>query len=256
MGFPRFHPLEDLPVALKSYSWPDPDDERICQPIFDSAQGWDQANTFLVGSHRDTLWEKAYMLVGMENLMLFFKTEPEAVRELLQRIMDFQLGIARHYRQVGVELVNCSDDLGTQQGLLFSPQVLENFFLPQYRRFFSFYKRSGTLINFHTCGHIRPLLDTFMQLGVDILNPLQATANDLDEVRRLTQGRTTLQGGVSSALMVDGPPEAIRAEVRQRIHQLGKEGGYFCAPDQGMPWMEIHEQAFNEALEEYGGYPL
>jgi hypothetical protein len=95
-----------------------------------------------------------------------------------------------------------------------------------------------------------------MELGVDVLNPVQATANDLDELRRVTQGRMALQGGVSSATIVSGPVEAIRQEAVTRMWQLGREGGYFCGPDQGMPWPEEHIQALRIAVEEFGRYPL
>ena len=256
MGFPKEPPLADLPRALDTYAWPDPDDERICSWIYEQAEGWERDETFLTGSHRDTLWEKSYMLVGMEDLMCFFHTEPEAVRELFGRIMDFQLGIARHYLKVGVEMVGMGDDLGTQRGPLLSPEAIEEFLVPQYRRLFGMYKERGVLVNFHSCGYIAPLLETFMELGTDILNPVQATANDLDEMRRVTQGRMALQGGVSSATIASGPVEAIRQEVAQRLWQLGRDGGYFCGPDQGMPWPEEHIRALREAVEELGRYPL
>ena len=256
MGFPRGHPLADLPASLDSYTWPDPDDPRICNQIHEQAQGWDRETTFLTGSHRDTLWEKSYMLVGMEAMMINFYAEPSAVKALLRRIMDFHLGIARHYLAVGVEMVGLSDDLGTQRGLLLSPKVIQEFLVPEYRRLIDLYKENGVLINFHSCGHIMPLLETFMDLGVDILNPVQATANDLPKLRKITHGRVALQGGVSSATLVQGPVEAIRQEVAQRIWQLGREGGYFCAPDQGMPWPEAHFQALHDAVAEFGSYPL
>jgi uroporphyrinogen decarboxylase len=183
MGFPRGHPLAELPQALTTMDWPDPDDPRICGRIYRQAEGWDPEETFLVGSHRDTLWEKSYMLVGMEAMMIYFYTEPEAVKEVLHRIMDFHLGIARHYLEVGVEIVGMSDDLGTQRGLLLSPKVIEEFFVPEYRRLFDLYKSHDVLVNFHSCGHIMPLVETFVDLGVDILNPIQASANDLDALR-------------------------------------------------------------------------
>ena len=72
MGFPREHPLADLPRALDGYAWPDTDDERICGWIYEQAEGWDSEEELLHGSHRDTLWEKSYMLVGMQDLMCFF----------------------------------------------------------------------------------------------------------------------------------------------------------------------------------------
>lgn len=256
MGFPEEPPLADLPGALKRYAWPDSDDERICGWIYEKAEGWEREETFLLGAHRDTLWEKSYMLVGMESLMCFFYTDPEAVRELLHRIMDFQLGIARHYRKAGVEMVGMGDDLGTQRGPLISPELIREFFVPEYRRLFEFYKEEGVLIGFHSCGHVTPILEIFMELGVDVLNPVQASANDLEEMRRRTQGKMALQGGVSSGRIVSGPVEAIRAEVKERLWQLGRNGGYFCGPDQGMPWPEEHIEALHRAVEELGVYPL
>jgi uroporphyrinogen decarboxylase len=250
MGFPRGNPLADLTRDLAAYAWPDPDDERIVRQVYEQAEGWNRDEAFLCGSHRDTLWEKCYMLVGMENAMCSFLTEPEAMREVLRRIMDFQLGIARHYLSLGVEMVNMSDDLGTQCGLLLSPALIDEFLVPEYRRLFSLYKARGVLVNFHSCGHIEPVLDVFMGLGVDILNPVQATANSLDAVLARTAGRMALQGGISSALIAAGPIPAIRAEVHRRIWQLGRNGGYFCGPDQGMPWPEAHIQALRDAVAE------
>ena len=256
MGFPRGNPLADL-AALKTYRWPDPDDERLCGLIREKRQaGWDRENQFLVGGHRDTLWEKAYMLCGVENLMCLFHTDPEAVREILHRIMDFQLGMARHYLAAGVEMVNCGDDHGSQVGLLLSPETFREFLVPEYRRLFELYRKHDVIISFHSCGHIQPLLETFIELGISILNPIQATANNLREVRRITQGRLALQGAVPTWLMMKGPPAAIRKIVAARVWDLGRAGGYFCAPDQGMPWPPEHYAAFTQALAEFGRYPL
>jgi uroporphyrinogen decarboxylase len=256
MGFPIEHPMADLVRGLKSHTWPDPNDERIFSRIYEQAEDVDRHEVFLSGSHRETLWEKSYMLVGMEDLMCYFYTEPNAVKQLLHRIIDFDLAVAEHYLKVGVELVWGGDDLGTQSSLIFSPEIFEEFFLSGYQRLFNFYKERDVLINFHCCGHITPLLETLMDLGVDILNPIQASANDLAEVRRRTQGKMALMGGISSGLLMSGPAEAIREEVRTRIHQLGKEGGYFCCPDQGMPWSKEHFLAYREAVKKFGEYPL
>jgi uroporphyrinogen decarboxylase len=238
MGFPVENPLA-MPDALEGYVWPDPNDPRICNKIYEQAEavrkvGGD-VNFFLSGSHRDTLWEKAYMLVGMENMMCYFYEEPEYAAEILHRIMDFQLGIAQHYCNVGVEMVNLGDDMGAQCSLLFSKKIFDRFFYPEYKRLFDFYKSKGVMINFHSCGHIEPLLDTFIELGVDILNPVQATANDLKKVFEKTHGKMALCGAISTGLLMDGTPEMIRRTVRETIELLGSDGGYFCTPDQYMP---------------------
>ena len=258
MGFPRGNPLAEV-ASLRSYRWPDPDDERIRGPIHQSAAAVSCASRqekFLCGSHRDTLWEKAYMLVGMENMMVYFHLEPGFVREVLGRIMDFQMGIARHYLAAGIEMASLGDDLGTQLGPLLGAPIVREFLVPQYRRLFDLYRGRGVLINFHSCGRIDEMLPIFLDLGVDVLNPVQATANDLPAVRAATARRMALQGGVSTRTVMAGPVEAIRDEVRARMRQLGQDGGYFCGADQGMPFPPRHVEALNEAIDEFGRYPL
>jgi uroporphyrinogen decarboxylase len=256
MGFPRGNPITSL-VDLAAYHWPDPDDERLCGPIrAQAAGGHDPEAVFLGGSHRDTLWEKSYMLCGMERMMEWLLCEPEAAREVLHHVMDFQLGMARHYLAAGIEIAHCGDDLGTQSAPWLSPRTITEFFVPEYRRLFELYRGHGVIINFHSCGHIEPLLPIFMDLGIDCLNPLQATANDLTRVRAVTQGKMALQGGIPSGLIVSGPVEAIRAAVRDKLWRLGRDGGYFCGPDQWMPWPVEHLAALEEAVAECGTYPL
>lgn len=95
-----------------------------------------------------------------------------------------------------------------------------------------------------------------LELGVDVLNPVQATANNLTNVIRTTHGKMALSGGISTGLVMDGPVDLIREEVKRVIGILGRDGGYFCGPDQGMPFPESHIQALHEAVEEFGRYPL
>ena len=239
MGFPFHHPLPDV-------VWPDPNDERICGKIYKLREAFQGGDCFLCGSHRSTLWERSYKLAGMERMMTWLFERPDYAREILRRIMDFQLGIAEHYLKCGVEMVSMGDDLGTQRSLLLGRNVLEEFFAPEYRRLFALYKQHGVLVNFHSCGHVEPLIDMFVSLGVDVLNPVQATANDLSKFK----GKICVHGGVSSAIIMDG--RDIEATVKNTIGLFGKNGGYFCAPDQGMPYPEKHIAAFHAAVEKHG----
>jgi len=188
--------------------------------------------------------------------MTYFYTEPGFVLEVLRRIMDFQLGMARHYLRAGVEFVALNDDMGTQTGPLLGPDLVDEFLMPEYERVFEVYRKRKVLIRFHSCGNIEWMLERFMELGVDVLHPVQATANDLDRVREVTQGRMALEGGVSTATIMKGPAEAIAREVRERLWQLGRSGGYFCAADQRLPFPEEHIEAVRAAVETYGKYPL
>ena len=151
-------------------------------------------------------------------------------------------------------LSSCSDSLGARSAAApgHDPREL---LVAEYRRLFDLYRAQGVIINFHSCGHIQPLLETFIDLGIHVLNPVQASANDLAEVRRVSQGRLVLLGGLSSGLLVDGPSARIRDEVQRLCRLLGRDGGYFCASDQGMPWPpKTLCPACLDALNEYGRY--
>lgn len=255
MGLPEMNPLADI-TKVDAFQFPDPYDPRICAPIHETEILLDRNEGFLMGSHRDTLFEQAYMVVGMENLFVAFYEEPNAVKALLHRITDFQLGLAKQYVERGIEWAFMGDDLGHQQGLLFSRGILEEFFVPEYHRTMDFYKEYGVRICFHSCGKVQDILDVFMSLDIDALNPVQATANDLRLVREVTMGRMTLMGAVPSHLICEGPVEGIDADVKAKIGLLAMEGGYICGPDQGMPFPPENIAAFADAVAKYGRYPL
>jgi len=255
MGLPAANPLSDI-TKVDGFRPPDASDPRIGGPIHSADLLYDRNERFLGGVHRDTLFEQAYMLVGVEQLFVAFHEEPEAVKSLLHMITDFHLELAKQYVDAGVEWASVGDDLGQQSGLLFSRECLEQFFVPEYRRLLGFYEDRGVLVDFHSCGRVQEILDVFMDLGVDTLNPVQATANDLGVVREVTRGRMALVGAVPSHVVHEGPVERIRAEVREKIHLLGGSGGYVCCPDQGLPFPKEHVDALHEAVEEFGTYPL
>lgn len=255
MGFPKKGPLEN-PKDLSGYRWPDPNDERLISKIYEKKAFYNNDDMLLAGSHRDTLWEKSYMLVGMENMMDYFFSEPEYAKEILHHIMNFQLGIAKHYIQAGVEMACLGDDLGTQISLLLGPNIFSEFLVSEYRRLFDFYKKHNVIITFHSCGHIEPLLENFINLGVNILNPVQATANNLERVIETTQGKMALHGGISSQLIMEGSYEDIRSKVENTIRLLGKNGGYFCDTDQVMPYPKDNYDVFLSAIDEYGKCPV
>ena len=252
MGFPRGFPLTNL-ETLDSFEFPDPDDPKYFSLIFEMKKNYKE-DLILYASHRDTLWERAYMLVGMENMMVYFRTEPDLVKRFFRRITDFQIKMAQHYIEAGCELIGVGDDHGMQSTLLLGKDIIYEFFMPEYQRLFDFYRNynKNIIINFHSCGYIEPILDMFIELGITILNPIQATSNNLENVRKKTQGKITLCGGINSGILMDGNLDEIRALVKSRIEVLGKNGGYICCPDQGMPYKKESLDVMNEAILKYG----
>ncbi|MCL2461510.1 MAG: hypothetical protein FWF44_02505 [Defluviitaleaceae bacterium] len=249
MAFPRVNPLADL-TKLDDFAFPDLNDPRYTARIYDEAEK--AGGRILSGANSNVVWEKAYFLVGMENLMAYMYTEPELVKKLFHRIMDFQLELAAHNIKAGCKIIDMGDDLGAQNALLIGMDLFNEFILPEYERLFGFYKDKDVIINFHSCGHIEPMIDTFINLGVNILNPVQASANDLERVRKATKGKLILQGALNSDVVYGGTEDEIRALVRRRIDELGKDGGYICCPDQGLDFPPRNYEIMEDEVDKYG----
>lgn len=257
MPWPRHHPLID-PDQWDRYHWPDPYDPARLGPTRERAAIVDRSQYLLGVSHRSTLFERAWKLVGMDNLLMMMLSEPDGADWVFEHILQFQLGIAKQYLDLRPDMATLGDDLGTQRGLLISPGLFRRFLKPRYARITALYREWGILIFFHTDGNILALVDDFLELGIDILNPIQARAiGDLGLLRQKTAGRMALHGGVDTQYTLTlGTPKEVRAEVRQRIYTLGQEGGYICAPDQSMPMPEANLQAFDQAVADFGRYPI
>jgi uroporphyrinogen decarboxylase len=249
MGFPIEHPLADL-TELDGFAFPDLADPRLTARLYEEAKKAD--GRLLSGANNNLVWEKACYLVGMENLMVYLYTEPELVKKLFHRIMDFQLSLAEHNVKAGCKVIKIADDHGAQNALLLGMDMFNKFILPEYERIFDFYRDKGVVINYHSCGYIEPLIGTFINLGIHILNPVQATANDLERVRDLSKGKLVLQGAVNSHVVYNGTEDEIRGLVRQRIDALGKGGGYICCPDQGLEYPPRHIEILEDEVAQYG----
>jgi len=253
--FPKGHPLPSLD-ALAEFAFPDPDvmfvlseDAKSCLA---RAEKEDQ---LIFGQQTYLLFERAWALMGMEAFMEAFYTHPEEMHELLGRITDYNIRIFERYMEAGCHGVSFSEDLGAQRSLMISPDLWRRFFMPQYARAFEPVKRAGGLINFHSCGCVQDIVGDLAALGVDILNPIQARANDLAMLKRVAHGRMALQGGVDTQhLLMLGTPDEVAIEVRRLIDLLAPGGGYIIGPDQGMPFPPANLQALWRTAAEYGRY--
>ena len=256
MPFPEYHPLAHMD-DWNEYQWPDPHDPALyVQAKSHLAKISDRQTVIVSGSHRSTLLERAWKLVGMENLFMLLLTDKKRANWLLDHIIEFQLGVAEEYLRLGVDSAALGDDHGTQLSVYMNPELFRSYFKPRYKLLIDLYKTRGCLINFHSCGNIIDLVPDFIDLGIDILNPIQATALDLPRLRKITDGKMALQGGVSTATVLQGPAQRIQEEVRDRIQCLAQKGGYICGPDQGFPYPPEHIRHLEEAVEHHGAYPL
>ena len=253
MGYAIHHPLADI-SRLDDYAAPDPREPGIMDGLLD---GIDRDSVMIMGELPLVLWERAYLLVGMETLFMAMATDPDVVRPLFGQIVDYQIGIIRRYAELGVDAIRSTDDYGTQTSLLMSPGLWRTLIKPELRRIFAAAKDAGLMVFHHSCGHIEALVPDLIEIGVDVLDPVQASANDQLKLKRSYGDRLSFLGGVSSQQALSrGTEQEVEAEVRRCIQTLGPGGGYILGPDNFVPIAEANYRAYLAAGERYGLYPL
>ena len=132
-----------------------------------------------------------------------------------------------------IDGVFVGDDFGTQQGLLISPEMWRKYVKTRYKKLISVIKSYGLKYCHHSCGGIRPIIPDLIEIGIDVLHPIQPLAAGMNnkELSREFGKELTFYGGIDEQrTLPNGSPEDVKREVRERINTLGKYGGYIVAP--------------------------
>jgi uroporphyrinogen decarboxylase len=252
--FPKGHPLTTLD-ELDSYRVPSAGDPKLTGEMQDQIARVNREEKLLLGYITQLLFEKAWAIMGMEDFLTSLITHPKEAREYLHGIATYSRGIFDRYLELGSDGVGCSEDLGSQRALMMSPEMFRAFILPEYVYIFENVLAAGKIVFFHSCGQIETIAADLADLGLTILNPVQARANDLCRVKSDTHGRTALHGAIDTALLAGGTPESVRAEVIRVMEILKPGGGYVCAPDQEIPGFPAENtEALWDTAREVGRY--
>jgi uroporphyrinogen decarboxylase len=183
------------------------------------------------------VWERATYLVGFQRMLEGLLLEPEFVHAVLRRITDLcKPALGRYLDLVGpyIQIIKMGDDLGTQNGPQMSPRIYRQVIKPYHHELFRFIKeRTSARIFLHTCGSVYRLLPDLVDAGVEILNPVQVSARDMDTRRLKAEfgDRLSFMGAIDTQRVLPfGSEEDVKAEVERRIADLGPGGGFILAP--------------------------
>ncbi len=252
--FPKGHPITSLD-QLAEYQFPSADAPRYTPEVKARYESIDRDRRIVLGCVIQLLFEKAWAVMGMDNFLAGLATQPEAAREYLHRIASFARGVYDRYLDLGFDGAACTEDLGSQRALMISPRMFREFFLPEYEYIFENVRKAGKIIYFHSCGQIHDIAADLASIGITILDPVQALANDLARIKAATVGRTALRGAIDTALLASGSPGQIAAEVGRVTGILKPGGGWVCAPDQQIPGIpEENMDALWSAARRLGRY--
>lgn len=205
----------------------------------------------------------AQFLRGFENWAVDLVLNPEFSRALHQKLADTWIeavSLVAEAVEDNVDIVMFGEDLGIQNQTMLSPAMFRERIKPLLAKMVRTIKsRTRAKIAMHTCGSVYALIGDFIDIGIDVLNPMQSNARDMEapKVKAKAGNRLALWGGIDThRVMPKGTPEDVRQEVKTKISIYGKDGGYMLSPDHNI-LVDVPPQnlmAMFEAAREYGKY--
>ena len=213
---------------LAGYAFPDPEDRRFFADIPDRiAEHGDRFRVFSIGF---SLYERAWTLRGMENLMCDFIEHPAFVRDLLRAIADYNIAQAKKALTHDIDAVHFGDDWGQQRGLQMGPALWREFIYPELTRMFAAVRDAGKFVSLHSCGDVDELFDDLVDIGLNAFNPFQPEVMDVAALIPRYRGRLAFHGGLSTQRTLPyGTPDDVRRETRKLL-ALGRDGGFILSP--------------------------
>lgn len=268
--YPGVHPMAEATTLdeIEHYPWPDMDDPSRVAHVRQQARQLAEEDRYAIIATPWLLFplERAFAMQGMEQFLLNLAGHPEFARALLLKIAGLCQTLMGHFlRELGdnVDIIKIGDDLGMQERLLISPRMYRQVLKPIHAAFIAFIKQhTRAKVFFHSDGDIFDLVDDLVEIGVDILNPIQTSAGrmaNLGELKRRYGRNLVFCGAVDThRILPFGSQDEVRQEVRRVVRLLGPGGGYMLASVHtimdDVPPENILAMA--DAAVEYGRYPL
>ena len=269
--YPGIHPLADATTSeeLENYpNWPDMDDPYRVAHVREQAAQLAADNQYAIMATPWLLFpfERGFAMQGMDKFLYNMAAEPEFAKALLLKNLELCKTLMGHFLdEIGdnIDIIKIGDDLGTQDRLMISPRMYRKLLKPVHADLIQFIKeRTKAKVFFHTDGDVFNLIDDFVEIGVDILNPIQTSAGkmaNLEELKSRFGKNLVLCGAIDTQhILPFGTPDEVRQEVRRVINTLGQGGGYMVASVHTIMDEVPAENilAMVDAVEEFGQYPL
>lgn len=184
------------------------------------------------GDVEETFLEQAWYLRGYEKFIKDLYANPKFVNQLLDKLLEHRIEQGKRLIEIGVDIIRLGDDIGTQAGMMIPPAIWRKYFKPRMRQLINSLKRRGNVyIFYHSDGDIRPVIPDLIEIGVDILNPVQPECMNVNEIKEKYGDVLTLHGTISiQKTLPYGKVKDVEREVLSRIKVCGMNGGLIIAP--------------------------
>lgn len=256
------HPLAGA-EDLTSYHMPDPlgpSMQAIYQETRDLTEQYGQTHA-VFGSLYQTIFESAWLLRGLENLLMDMAADKDFAHELFERLTEYSLVAGTEMVAQGIDVLWLGDDFGTQRSMLISPNTWREFIKPRYARLIDAFKshNPSLKIAYHCDGYFEPIIPELIEIGLDVLNPVQPLSMDPAEIKRKYGDKLSFWGTVDTQYAFPfGSPEDLEREIRERLRTVAPGGGLIlCSSHRVQPDAPLENiRTFYRVARQYGTYPI
>lgn len=222
---------------MKDYVFPDPKAEGRFEGLKAALDEAERKGLYVQLNSPQCIFERMHFLHGFEDTLVDCLAEPDMIETLAGKLADYQIGIIEEAYRLGEGRIHCydtTDDWGSQQNLLISPETFRKIFKPQYQRIFDKAHQCGMDIRFHTDGKINDILEDLIELGVDIINLHQPRLVGIDEVSRIARGRICFEAAIDiQTTLPTGDKVLIEQEAKELIEKWAMPKGGFIGVEYG-----------------------
>jgi uroporphyrinogen decarboxylase len=195
-----------------------------------------QEDRFVISTISFSLFERAWTLAGMENLLIAMCADKPFAHRLLERVLEFNLAVINHACSYGVDAMHFGDDWGQQRGLLMGYDLWKEFIEPCLRAQYKAVKDRGKAVVIHSCGKVDELFPDLIEDGLDVFNPFQPEVIDVFDAKKRYGDQLCFYGGISTQRTLPyAAVSEVKEEIKRLIDKVGKNGGYFAAPAHSIP---------------------
>lgn len=219
-------------AAIEKYKVPDPNEPALYQNLDRLIREY-KHEYYIIGRLHCTVFETAWALRGFENLLMDFYMNPELACRILDIAKNYHIVVARNMAEKGVDMIWLGDDIGAQDALLIPPEMWREFLKPRMIEVINTIRNVNPDIKiaYHTDGNNYEILPELIEIGVDVLNPVQAESMDPALLKDKYGSELCFFGAISvQSTLPFGTPEDVKKEFQERKSTIGKNGGWICAP--------------------------
>jgi uroporphyrinogen decarboxylase len=259
------HPMKSFSriEQFQEYPYPSPSRAKI-SGLKEKAGAIHERGLAALGGLWATVWEVPWYMRSMEELMMDMMDDDEKAEYHLNRCLEISCFEAAEFTRAGCDIIHLGDDVGMQTAIMISEDMYREWIKPRYKKLVEAAKavNPDVIFSYHSCGYVRPFIQDFIDVGIDVLNPVQPECMDFKEIYEEFGDRISFWGTIGTqTTMPFGTSEEVRKCVLANLELTGDKGGLLCAPthllEPEVPWENVmaYVNAVREFNQAHFGHP-